>query len=281
MAQSIYSIKSDIIHVGKRVYERGYVASNDGNISARINDKKVIITPTGVSKGFMEPDDLVIVDYDGNVLSKGKKPSSEVYMHLRIYKERPDINSVCHAHPIHATGYAVAGQSLDKCVLPEVVISLGAIPLVEYGTPGTAEFYTPLLKYLKDHEAFLLANHGALTIGSDVLNAYHKMETLEHFAHIHYVASQVGHINVLPKEDVQKLYDLRERFGISSNVQCESCDSPTGRTCEIFQGTNTMSSTANTCSAPPKQNSSNGNSDTIDKEALVKMVTEAVLKKLK
>lgn len=281
MSQSIYSIKRDIIHVGKRVYERGYVASNDGNISARIDDKKVLITPTGVSKGFMEPDDLVLVDYDGNILSQGKKPSSEVYMHLRIYKERPDINSVCHAHPIHATGYAVAGKSLDKCVLPEVVISLGAIPLVEYGTPGTAEFYTPLLKYLQDHEAFLLANHGALTIGTDVLNAYHKMETLEHFAHINYIASQVGHINVLPKEDVRKLYDLREKFGINSQVQCESCDSPTGRTCEVFQGTNTMSATANTCSAAPKQNSPNGNSDNIDKEALVKMVTEAVLKKLK
>jgi len=277
VTNSLYNLKKQIIHVGRRVYERGYVASNDGNISARIDDKRVLITPTGVSKGFMEVDDLVVVDYDGKVLTPGKKPSSEVFMHLNVYKNRPDINSVCHAHPVHATGFAVAGKNLDLCVLPEVIIALGSIPLVEYGTPGTDEFWRPLLPYLKDHDAFLLANHGALTIGADVLNAYHKMETLEHFAHIQYVASQVGHVNTLPKDDVQKLFDLRKKFGIDSNVECQSCDSPTGHSCEVFQG----ESTNNNGGCSVAKDAAPSSTQDIDKEALVKIVTDAVLQKLK
>ncbi|RPI00689.1 MAG: class II aldolase/adducin family protein, partial [Calditrichaeota bacterium] len=207
MQKSIFQLRREIIQAGRRTYERGYVASNDGNISARVDEKRVLITPTGVSKGFMKEDDLALVDMDGNLLSTGKRPSSEVFMHLRIYKERPDVNSVCHAHPIHATAHAVAGLSLEKCVLPEVIIVLGGVPLVEYGEPRTEEFFQPVLKYLKDHDAFLLANHGALTIGSTVLNAYHKMETLEHFAHISFVAQQLGAVKTLPKEDVHKLLE--------------------------------------------------------------------------
>ena len=207
MEQSLFSVKNDIVAVGKRMYDRGYVASNDGNISARIDDRKILITPTGVSKGFMTPDDLIVVDYEGNVISGSKKPTSEMKMHLQVYKDSPDVNSVCHSHPPYATGFAVAGIPLDKCVLPEVVISLGAVPLIEYGTPGTEEFYKPVLPLLNDYDAFLLANHGALTVGKDVVNAFHKMETIEHFAHIAFVAQQLGHLNTLNRDQVQKLTD--------------------------------------------------------------------------
>ena len=193
-------------------------------------------------------------------------------MHLRIYKERPDVNAVCHAHPIHATGHAVAGLSLEKCVLPEVIIALGGAPLVEYGEPGTDEFFKPVLKYLKDHDAFLLANHGALTIGADVLNAYHKMETLEHFAHISYVAQQMGGVHVLPKDDVQHLLDARSRYGVSSTASCKVCDGVDGESCEIYQGASATSS--------QNANLTPGGDDQIDREALTKMVTEAVLQKL-
>lgn len=273
MQKSVYQLRREICDVGRRTYERGYVASNDGNISARIDDKKVIITPTGVSKGYMQPDDLVIVDYDGNVLSKGKRPSSEVFMHLRIYKEREDVNSVCHAHPIHATGHAVAGLSLEQCVLPEVIIVLGGVPLVEYGEPGTDEFFKPVLKYLKDHDAFLLQNHGALTIGSDVINAYHKMETLEHFAHISYVGNQLGHVNVLPKEDVQRLLEARARYGVPPTATCQTCDNPNSESCEIYQGASAVSN--DNANLIP-----NSKGEEVDREALIQMVTEAVLKKL-
>jgi L-fuculose-phosphate aldolase len=221
---NLLTLKREIVEVGRRVYQRGYVASNDGNISARLDDKRVVITPTGVSKGFMTPEDLIVLDMEGKVVSGIKKPSSEMFMHLSVYKHRPDVMSVCHAHPPYATGFAVAGIPLDKCILPEVIIVLGGIPIVEYGTPGTSEFFKPVLKIIDKYDAFLLANHGALTIGKDVVNAYHKMETLEHFAHIAFVAQQLGHMNVLNTEQVRKLTDLRTKFGIRTNVGCATCE---------------------------------------------------------
>lgn len=145
-------------------------------------------------------------------------------MHIQVYKDRPDVNSVCHAHPPYATGFAVAGLALDQCVLPEVIIALGNVPLVDYGTPGTDEFYKPVVPLLPDYDAFLLANHGALTVGKDILNAYHKMETLEHFAHITFVANQLGHVTTLPGTEVKKLTDLRTNFGIRTNVGCVTCE---------------------------------------------------------
>jgi L-fuculose-phosphate aldolase len=222
--KTLQTLRRELVEVGRRTYERGYVASNDGNISARIDENRVVITPTGVSKGFMKPDDMVVVNMDGQVIGGTKKPSSEVFMHLQVYKDRPDVNSVCHAHPPHATGFAVAGIPLDKCVLPEVIVALGNIPIVEYGTPGTEEFYKPVVKLLPDYDAFLLANHGALTIGVDILNAYHKMETLEHFAHIAFVAHQLGNITVLNDVQVEKLKELRSKFGISTSIGCATSD---------------------------------------------------------
>lgn len=274
MPQSIYTAKRDIVEAGRRVYQRGYVASNDGNISARVDEKRVIITPTGVSKGFMDPEDLVEVDMDGRVLSPGKKPSSEVYMHLRIYKERPDVNSVCHAHPLYATGFAVAGIPLDQCVLPEVIISLGSIPLVEYGTPGTEEFYLPLLEYLPDHDAFLLANHGALSIGSDIMNAYYKMETLEHFARIAFIARQLGHMNVLGPEQTEKLYNLREQHGITTGGACRTRNDVR----EPAEQSGTSNDRAVPCSASRDPQKSNG--EEIEKEALVQQITDAIARQL-
>ena len=209
-----------------------FVASNDGNISARLDEKRVVITPTGVSKGFMTPEDLIVLDMEGKVVSGTKKPSSEMFMHLSVYKHRPDVMSVCHAHPPYATGFAVAGIPLDKCILPEVIIVLGGIPLVEYGTPGTEEFYRPVIRIVEKNDAFLLANHGTLTIGKDVFNAYYKTETLEHFAHIAFVAQQLGAMNVLNKEQVQKLTDLREKFGITTGETCVTREAEASCGCE-------------------------------------------------
>jgi L-fuculose-phosphate aldolase len=202
----------------------------------------------------MSPEDMVVVDMKGKIVGGSKKPSSEMFMHLEIYKNRPDVDGVCHAHPPYATGFAVAGIPLDKCILPEVIIVLGGIPLVEYGTPGTAEFYTPVMELLPKHDAFLLANHGALTIGKDVFNAYYKMETLEHFAHIAFVAQQLGHMNVLNREQVQKLTDLREKFGIRTDIGCVSCEEE------------------QSCDAPTQTDA--------EKEKLIQEATKKVLKQL-
>lgn len=222
MGQGLYSLKNDLIEVGKRIYARGYVASNDGNISVRLDEQKILITPSGISKGFMQPSDLLIVNLEGAVLGGDKKPSSELPMHLQIYKERPDVNSVCHAHPIYATGFAVAGIPLDMCVLPEVIISLGSVPLVEYGTPGTDEYFNSMLKYLKHHDAFLLANHGVVAVGKDILSAYHKMETVEHLANIVFVSLQLGKMNTFSPEQIDKLINQREKFGITTTATCIS-----------------------------------------------------------
>lgn len=212
--KSILVLKKEMVEVGRRMYVRGYVASHDGNVSVKLDENRILITPTGVSKGFMKHADLVLTDRDGRVLKGDRKPSSEIFMHLKVYQERPDVNSVCHAHPVYATGFAAAGIPLDKHVLPEVVIALGTIPLVEYGTPGTAAFYKPLIPYLKDHDAFLLANHGVLTVGEDLRKAYHAMEIVEHFARIYFVSLQLGRVQELAQEEVEKLIQLRKKFGI-------------------------------------------------------------------
>lgn len=211
-------IRGEIIEAGVRVYSRGYVASNDGNISSRLGRDRILITPTGVSKGFMNSDDLIILDLNGNVIKGKKKPSSETAMHLNIYKDRPDINSICHAHPPYATGFAVAGIPLTKMILPEVIIVLGKIPLVEYGTTGTKRLYSMIAKYISDYDAFLLANHGAVTLGKDVMDAYYKMETLEHAAHIQFIAKQLGSIKTLRKTQTEELIALRDKFGIRKTV---------------------------------------------------------------
>lgn len=212
------ALRKSIIETGKRIYARGYVASNDGNISARIDEKRVMITPTGVSKGFMEPDDLIIVDMEGKVLSGSRRKTSESDMHLSIYRDRPDVNSVCHTHPPYATGFAVAGIALDQMALPEVIITLGSVPVVEYGTTGTEDLYGRISAYIKTYDAFLLANHGALTVGSSVLDAYHKMETIEHAAKIQFIARQLGRVNTLPREEVDKLIASRPKYGVRVNV---------------------------------------------------------------
>lgn len=221
MKQSFLSLKKDIIESARRIYEKGYVAANDGNISARIDGERILITPTRMCKGFVETEDLIVIDMEGKLLSGKRQPSSESNFHVNIYRDRPDVNGICHAHPPYATGFAVAGIPLDKMVLPEVIIRLGAVPIVGYGLPGHSGLYHQIQKKLKDHDAFLLANHGAVTVGSSVMDAHDKMETLEHAAMIQFIAQQLGRVNTLNKEQVEKLIPLREKFGARKDLGLE------------------------------------------------------------
>ena len=202
---------SDVIHVGKRMYDRGYVASNDGNLSVRLSEDRLLITMTGVSKGFLTPEKLIVVDYDGRVISGSYAPSSEMKMHLMVYRERPDVHAVAHAHPPTATGFAVAGENLPDTLLPEVIVSLGFVPIAPYGTPGTMELVESLRQYVRDYDAVLLENHGALTLGPDIVAAYHKMETMEHCARIALVARMLGRVNTIDEARVEKLHHLYGR----------------------------------------------------------------------
>ena len=170
------------------MYARGYTASNDGNISVRLDADRLLMTPKSVCKGFMTPDMMCITDLDGRKLQGDRDPSSETLMHLEVYRQRPDVQAVVHAHPPTATGFAVAGIPLDRAVLAEVLTTLGSIPIAEYATPSTSELPDAVRKYIKAHDGMLLANHGALTVGADLFAAYYKMETIEHFAKISLVA---------------------------------------------------------------------------------------------
>ena len=209
-------IRADIVEAGRRLYARSFIAANDGNISARLDERRLITTPKSVSKGFMTPDMMVIVDYDGTKLAGDRDPSTELPMHLEIYRSRPDVNGVVHAHPPVATGFAVAGIPLTRAVLAEVITTLGSIPIAEYGTPSTRELPDAVRKYIKAHDGMLLANHGAVTCGKDVLSAYYKMETIEHFANISLVARLLGNENLISREEVDRLQGLRGFYGIPS-----------------------------------------------------------------
>jgi L-fuculose-phosphate aldolase len=225
MSEQAYNeraMREEICEIGRRVWQREYVAANDGNISVRLNENEILCTPTGVSKGFLTPDMLAVIDRNGQVLrSGGLKPSSEIKMHRDFYDARPDVRAVCHAHPITATGFAVAGISLDRCTLPEVVITLGAVPLVKYGVPGSDELTQDILEnYVKDYDAFLLANHGVVTVGQSLMNAYYKMETVEHFAKISLAARQLGNENVFSPARAQELVDARQRYGVQAGAGC-------------------------------------------------------------
>src|SRR5205809_3058868 len=210
------SLRADIVEVGRRMYARGYTASNDGNISVRLDANRLLMTPKSVCKGFMSADMMVITDLEGKKLAGDRDPSSEMQMHLEVYRQRPDANAVVHAHPPTATGFAVAGIPLDKAVLAEVITTLGSIPIAEYATPSTKELPEAVRKYVKAHDGMLLANHGALTLGADLFAAYYKMETIEHFAHISLVARLLGGERLLSRQEVDRLQGLRGTYGIKA-----------------------------------------------------------------
>jgi L-fuculose-phosphate aldolase len=210
------TLRADIVEVGRRLYSRGYTASNDGNISVRLDRDRLLMTPKSVCKGFMTPEMMCITDVEGRKLAGDRDPSSEMQMHLEVYRQRPDVQAVVHAHPPIATGFAVAGIPLDRAVLAEVVTTLGSVPIAEYATPSTKELPEAVRKYVKAHDGMLLANHGALTLGVDLLSAYYKMETIEHFAKISLVARLLGGERLLSREEVDRLQGLRGMYGIRS-----------------------------------------------------------------
>ena len=218
-----YEIKKQICEIGKRIYNQGMVAANDGNISVKLNDNEFLCTPTGVSKGFMTPEYICKVDRNGKVLqaNKGFKPSSEIKMHMRVYKERPDVNAVVHAHPIYATGFAIAGIPLTQPIMPEAVIALGCVPIAEYGTPSTEEIPDAVSKYLQSFDA--VENHGALTFSDSLLAAYHKMESVEFYAKLLYISKQLGGPKELSDSQVQRLYEIRRKFGLKGKHPADLC----------------------------------------------------------
>jgi L-fuculose-phosphate aldolase len=217
------SARELIIEVGKLLYERSYVVASDGNVSIRLDENTVLATPTMTCKGRMTLDSLALTDMDGKSLND-RKASSELAMHLLIYKMRPDIKAVCHAHPPHGTAFAVAGLAIDQPILSEVILTLGCVPLTDYGTPSTNELTESMKPYVEHHNALLMANHGAVAYGEDLWQAFDRLETLEHTAKIAILAKALGGANDIPSDAIEKLIQIREKAGyLKENARCQAC----------------------------------------------------------
>lgn len=209
--------RADIIEIGKRMYLKGFVAANDGNISVKTADNELWVTPTGVSKGYITEEMLVKIDLKGNVLAGSLRPSSEIKMHLRVYEENPSLKAVTHAHPPVATSFAIVGEELNYALLPEAIVNLGIIPIAPYATPGTEQVPDSIARYCNDYNAVLLSNHGALTWGRDIYEAYYRLESLEHYATIlMYTHKIIGNPKPLSPSQVDSLIEIRESLGIKS-----------------------------------------------------------------
>lgn len=222
-----YSQSKTLVEICHRLYEKNFVSATDGNVSVRLENKNFLTTRTGINKGMVTEEGLIEVDLHGKVVSGNYKPSTELTMHLYIYSQRPDVNAVVHAHPPYATGFATARQPLTGCLLPEVIVGLGAIPLAEYATPSTNEVIKSIEPFVNQADAILLANHGVVSYGKDLLDAYFKMEKVEHAAHITFVARMLGGERLLTKEEVEKLKTISiESYGkdFTEKLACELAD---------------------------------------------------------
>jgi len=226
-AMSEWKIREQMCEVGRRVYAKGFVAANDGNISYRLGDDRVLCTPTRVSKGFMKPDDLCIVDMEGKQVSGVRKRSSEILLHLSVMKARPDVKSCVHCHPPHATAFAVAHEPIPKCTMPEFEVFLGEVAIAKYETPGTQLFADTVLPYVKDTDTILLANHGTITYGKDLEDAYFKTEIIDAYCRILLLTRQLGRVNYYSDEKAAELIRIKPALGIDDprlRLGLENCD---------------------------------------------------------
>ena len=224
-----YELRQEMVRIGRLMWERGYVAAADGNLSARLGPDRLLTTPSSMSKGFLSAQDLVVIRLDGEPVpsyrGRGQKPSSEILMHLEVYRQRLDVGAVVHAHPPAATAFSIAGVTLARCILPEVVVTLGGIPTAEYATPGTAEVSDSIAEAIQEHDAVILAHHGSLTVGSTLWDAYQRLEKVEQAAQITLLARQLGQVKTLPPEAINKLMtQRREWLRRQGRDACQGCN---------------------------------------------------------
>lgn len=281
-----HKIKQDICEIGRRLYNKGFAAANDGNITVRISDNEVLCTPTMHSKGFLKPDDISTVDMTGKQLSGRKKRSSEALLHLEIYKNRSDIKSVVHCHPPHATAFAIAREPIPQCVLPEVEVFLGDVPITKYETPGGQAFADTIIPFVQKTNVIILANHGTVSYGVDVEQAYWWTEILDAYCRMLMLAKSLGKVNYFDEGKERELLELKDKWGWSdprNTKEYEDCDicandifreswKDSGVARRAFEAPPAMKPSAEK-SAPA---ASNGNSQ----EALIQAITERVVAEL-
>lgn len=286
-------LKEEICEIGRRVYNKGFAAANDGNISIRVGENEVLCSPTMICKGFMEPDDICAVDLDGNQLAGKRKRTSEILLHLAIMKERPDVKAVVHCHPPHATAFAVAREPIPQCILPEVEVFMGEVPMAPYETPGGQEFAETVVPFLKATNTIILNNHGTVSFGTDLTQAYWKTEILDAYCRILILSKQLGGVTYLNEQKSRELIDLKKKLGFDDprfhNEDCDLCGNsafrdgyqenmPEQKAFEkapsypgYLQKPAYLQSNGQACSM---NNNNNGQADT---DQLVKMITDQVM----
>jgi L-fuculose-phosphate aldolase len=221
-----FQIKNELVEFGKRLYQRNHIGAAEGNLSTRLPDGRIMITPSGVNKGYMNSEDMVICDSAGKKLQGSRKPSSEIKLHVAIYNWRPDINAICHAHPVYATAYSTARIPLMRCILPEVVGTLGAIPLTQYAAPGSSDLPNTLQTVIDRYDAFLLEAHGVLTLGKTVEDSFNKIETIERYANILFLADQLGPVEELSKAEIERLLKAAGRLNLKEDILSYAAAAP-------------------------------------------------------
>ncbi|RMF43187.1 MAG: class II aldolase/adducin family protein [Planctomycetota bacterium] len=283
--QNIHKIKQDICDIGRRIYNKGFAAANDGNITVRVGENEVLCTPTMHSKGFLKPDDICTIDMQGNQIAGRKKRSSEALLHLEIYKRRSDIKSVVHCHPPHATAFAVAREPIPQCVLPEVEVFLGDVPITRYETPGGQAFAETITPFVDKSNVIILANHGTVSYGEDVERAYWWTEILDAYCRILMLAKQLGRVNYLDYEKSRELLELKDKWGFTDprlSAEYQNCDICAN---DIFRDSWTESGVQRQAFIPPPpmgpaRPAGAPAAPAADEDRLVQLITDQVMKQL-
>jgi L-fuculose-phosphate aldolase len=286
MALNAHKLKQEICEIGDRIYKKGFAAANDGNISYRIGENEVLCTPTMHSKGFLKPEDICTIDMTGKQIGGHKKRSSEALLHLEIMKARPDVKSVVHCHPPHATAFAIAHEPIPQCVLPEVEVFLGDVPITKYETPGGQQFAETILPFVKNTNVIILANHGTVSYGENVERAYWWTEILDAYCRMLMLARSLGNIHYFDKQKTQELLDLKQNWGFTdprNTKEFEDCDICAN---DIFRSTWVDAGVERRAFEPPpampggRNNNAPASTGGVDQETLIRTITDRVMQEL-
>jgi L-fuculose-phosphate aldolase len=288
---NLHKLKQDMCEIGRRIYAKGFAAANDGNLTVRVGENEILCTPTMHCKGFLKPEDISLIDMTGKQLSGIKKRSSEALLHLEIYRQRPDVKSVVHCHPPHACAFAIAREPIPQCILPEVEVFLGDVPITKYETPGGQAFADTIQPFVKKTNIILLANHGTVSYGTDVEKAYWWTEILDAYCRMLLLSKQLGRVNFFDETKERELLELKDKWGWSdprNTEEYKNCDicandifrdswQNSGVERKAFPAPPPMGPSAAKASSTSSNGSATGG---LDQEALVQMITQRVMEEL-
>ncbi len=272
---NLHKIRQEICEIGDRLYKKGFAAANDGNISYRVGENEVVCTPTGISKGFMKPDDLCLVDMEGKQTAGRRKATSEIKLHLAIMKERADVKSVVHCHPPHATAFGIAREPIPQCVLPEVEIFLGDVPIAKYDTPGSQDFANTILPFVHKSSVIILANHGTVSFGETVEKAYWATEILDAYCRMLILAKSLGKVSYFTESEAKALLDLKTQWGLKDpRVEIQNCELCAN---DVFRESWKESGVERCAFQPPIYHPERQAGSTTSQEDLIQAITDRVM----